>query len=68
MDTKGDLLKERQLRTNVETIVNTIISRDNALVMTREERERLVKELVDEALGLTIDAVDDDDDEFPTTY
>jgi len=52
LDTKGDPLKERQLRTNVETIVNTLISRDNSLVMTREERERLVKELVDEALGL----------------
>jgi len=52
LDTKGDPVRERQLRTNVESTVNSLIGRDRDLVLTREEREKLVKELVDEALGL----------------
>jgi len=52
LDTKGDLAKERQLRTNVESTVNALISKENDLTLNREDRERLVKELVDEALGL----------------
>ena len=52
LDTKGDLARERQLRTNVESTVNAIIGKEKDLTLSREERERLVKELVDEALGL----------------
>jgi len=52
LDTKGDPTRERQLRTNVESTVNSIIGKEKELVLNREERERLVKELVDEALGL----------------
>jgi pilus assembly protein CpaF len=52
LDTKGDLTRERQLRSNVESIVNTLIGKEKELALNREERERLVKELVDEALGL----------------
>jgi Flp pilus assembly CpaF family ATPase/MinD-like ATPase involved in chromosome partitioning or flagellar assembly len=52
LDTKGDPAKERQLRTNVESTVNSIIGKEKELALNREERERLVKELVDEALGL----------------
>jgi len=52
LDTKGDLVRERQLRTNVESTVNSLIGKEKDLPLNREERERLVKELVDEALGL----------------
>ncbi len=52
LDTKGDPTRERQLRTNVESTVNSLIGKERDLILTREERERLVKELVDEALGL----------------
>jgi Flp pilus assembly CpaF family ATPase/MinD-like ATPase involved in chromosome partitioning or flagellar assembly len=52
LDTQGDPAKERQLRTNVESTVNALISKMRDLVQTRDEREQLVKELVDEALGL----------------
>jgi len=52
LDTKGDPVRERQLRTNVESTVNSLIGKEKDLVLNREERERLVKELVDEALGL----------------
>jgi pilus assembly protein CpaF len=52
LDTKGDPIREKQLRTNVESTVNSLIGKHKDLVLTREERERLVKELVDEALGL----------------
>jgi pilus assembly protein CpaF len=52
LDTKGDLARERQLRSNVESTVNALIGKEKDLVLTREDRERLVKELVDEALGL----------------
>lgn len=52
LDTKGDPVRERQLRTNVESTVNSLIGRDSDLTLNREERERLVKDLVDEALGL----------------
>ncbi len=52
LDTKGDPARERQLRTNVESTVNALIGRDRDMVLTREERELLVRELVDEALGL----------------
>jgi pilus assembly protein CpaF len=52
LDTKGDPSRERQLRTNVESTVNAIIGKEKDAVQNREERERLVKELVDEALGL----------------
>jgi len=52
LDTKGDAVKERQLRTNVESTVNSLLGKERDLVLGRDERERLVKELVDEALGL----------------
>ncbi len=52
LDTKGDAVRERQLRTNVESTVNTLIGKEKELVLNLDERERLVKELVDEALGL----------------
>ena len=52
LDTKGDPLRERQLRTSVESTVNGLISKETELALAREEREQLVKELVDEALGL----------------
>jgi Flp pilus assembly CpaF family ATPase/MinD-like ATPase involved in chromosome partitioning or flagellar assembly len=52
LDTKGDPVRERQLRTNVESTVNALISKEKELALAREEREQLVKELVDEALGL----------------
>jgi Flp pilus assembly CpaF family ATPase/MinD-like ATPase involved in chromosome partitioning or flagellar assembly len=52
LDTKGDPVRERQLRTNVESTVNSIIGKERELVLNREEHDRLVKELVDEALGL----------------
>jgi Flp pilus assembly CpaF family ATPase/MinD-like ATPase involved in chromosome partitioning or flagellar assembly len=52
LDTKGDPIRERQLRTNVESTVNSLIGNDKELTLIREDRERLVKELVDEALGL----------------
>ena len=52
LDTKGDPIRERQLRTNVESTVNSLIGNERDLVLNHEERERLVKELVDEALGL----------------
>lgn len=52
LDTKGDPTRERQLRTNVESTVNALIGKDKELTLSREERERLVKDLVDEALGL----------------
>ncbi len=52
LDTKGDPARERQLRTNVESTVNALISKEKEVGQGREERERLVKELVDEALGL----------------
>jgi len=52
LDTKGDPVRERQLRTNVESTVNSLIGKEKDLALAREEREMLVKELVDEALGL----------------
>ena len=52
LDTKGDPVRERQLRTNVESTVNSLIGKDAELSLNREDRDRLVKELVDEALGL----------------
>ena len=52
LDTKGDPVRERQLRTNVESTVNALIGKEKELTLTRDEREQLVKELVDEALGL----------------
>jgi pilus assembly protein CpaF len=52
LDTKGDPVRERQLRTNVESTVNALIAKEKDATQTREDRERLVKELVDEALGL----------------
>ncbi len=52
LDTKGDQVRERQLRTNVESTVNALISQEKDLTLVREERETLVRELVDEALGL----------------
>ena len=52
LDTKGDPARERQLRTNVESTVNGLITKEKDTVLPREERERLVKELVDETLGL----------------
>lgn len=52
LDTKGDPTRERQLRTNVESTVNELISKEKDANLSREEREGLVKELVDEALGL----------------
>src|SRR6185369_14508523 len=52
LDTKGDPARERQLRTSVESTVNSLIGKTKNMVLTREEREGLVKELVDEALGL----------------
>jgi pilus assembly protein CpaF len=52
LDTKGDPARERQLRTNVESTVNALITKEKDTVLAREERERLVKDLVDEALGL----------------
>jgi len=52
LDTKGDPVRERQLRTNVESTVNSIIGKERELVLNRDEHDRLVKELVDEALGL----------------
>ncbi len=52
LDTKGDPMRERQLRTNVESTVNALIGKEKDLTLAREEREQLVKELVDEALGL----------------
>jgi len=52
LDTKGDPMRERQLRTNVESTVNSLIGKEKDLGLSREEREQLVKELVDEALGL----------------
>jgi len=52
LDTKGDPMRERQLRTNVESTVNALIAKEKDLGLAREEREQLVKELVDEALGL----------------
>src|SRR5438477_9402292 len=52
LDTKGDPMRERQLRTNVESTVNALIGKEKDLGLAREEREQLVKELVDEALGL----------------
>lgn len=52
LDTKGDPVRERQLRTSVENTVNALIGKEQTLTLTREEREQLVKELVDEALGL----------------
>jgi pilus assembly protein CpaF len=52
LDTKGDPARERQLRTNVESTVNALITKEKEMSLAREERERLVKDLVDEALGL----------------
>ena len=52
LNTKGDPALERQLRTHVESTVNGLISKDKELNLNREDRERLVKELVDETLGL----------------
>jgi pilus assembly protein CpaF len=52
LDTKGDPVRERQLRTNVESTVNSIIGKEKDLIFSREDHDRLVKELVDEALGL----------------
>ncbi len=52
LDTKGDPIRERQLRTNVESTVNALIGKEKEIDLAREEREALVKELVDEALGL----------------
>ena len=52
LDTKGDPVRERQLRTNVESTVNALIGKEKELTLARDEREQLVKELVDEALGL----------------
>ena len=52
LDTKGDPIREKQLRTNVESTVNSLISKEKNLELSREDRDRLVKELVDEALGL----------------
>jgi pilus assembly protein CpaF len=52
LDTKGDPARERQLRTNVESTVNALIGKEKDLALNVEERERLVKELADEALGL----------------
>ena len=52
LDTKGDPLRERQLRTSVESTVNALIGKEKDLDLAREEREQLVKEMVDEALGL----------------
>jgi Flp pilus assembly CpaF family ATPase/MinD-like ATPase involved in chromosome partitioning or flagellar assembly len=52
LDTKGDPVRERQLRTNVESTVNALVGKDKELALSRDERDRLVKELVDEALGL----------------
>jgi len=52
LDTKGDPVRERQLRTNVESTVNALITKEKDMDQAREDRERLVKELVDEALGL----------------
>jgi len=52
LNTKGDPVMERQLRTHVESTVNSLIGKEKELVLNREERDRLVKELVDETLGL----------------
>jgi Flp pilus assembly CpaF family ATPase len=52
LDTKGDPTKERQLRTNVESTVNALIGKQKDISLARDERENLVRELVDEALGL----------------
>lgn len=52
LETKGDPARERQLQTNVESTVNSLITKEKEIILTREERERLVKELVDETLGL----------------
>jgi len=52
LDTKGDPVRERQLRTSVENTVNALIGKEQTLTLNREDREQLVKELVDEALGL----------------
>ncbi len=52
LDTKGDPVRERQLKTSVESTVNGLIGKQKELTLTREDREQLVKELVDEALGL----------------
>src|SRR6185437_12945133 len=52
LDTKGDPVRERQLRTQVESTVNSLIGKTKEVTLTRDERETFVKELVDEALGL----------------
>ena len=53
LDTKGDPVRERQLRTNVESTVNSLIAtKEKDFSLAHDEREQLVKELVDEALGL----------------
>ncbi len=52
LDTKGDPVRERQLRTHVESTVNALIGKEKDLPLAREEREQLARELVDEALGL----------------
>lgn len=52
LNTKGDAALERQLRTHVESTVNSLIAKEPELQQARDDRERLVKELVDETLGL----------------
>jgi pilus assembly protein CpaF len=52
LNTKGDPALERQLRTHVENTVNGLITKDKEMTLNREDRDRLVKELVDETLGL----------------
>jgi len=51
LNTKGDPAMERQLRTHVESTVNALISKLKE-TLVQNEREKLVKELVDETLGL----------------
>jgi len=49
----GDLAKIEDLRQKtIKTITNALIEEAGTLISSREERERLIKEITDEALGL----------------
>jgi len=50
-DTNGDPEKERQLRDKTQAMVTTIVDRE-ATGVPRDERSRLIKEILEEALGL----------------
>lgn len=61
-DTKGDPAKEEALQSQTKQIITKLIDREQSK-MSREERSQIIKEVLDEALGLgPLEALLEDDD------